>query len=110
MGVLVRGIVLGTIGAVVAIPALIILAVFGVPLFFVGAALLGVFVAVPFIVLAALAIPFFVLFAVIVVGVLVAAVLALKVALFVVLPILLVALAVSWIVRHSQARRYPEYV
>jgi hypothetical protein len=105
MGALIKGLILGTIGAVLAVPALIILAIFGLPLFVAGAVLLGVFVAVPMIILAALALPLFVVFAVFIALFVVAVVLALKLALFVVLPILLVALGISWLVRTAHSRR-----
>jgi hypothetical protein len=104
MGALIKGLILGTIGAVLAVPALIVLAIFGLPLFIAGAVLLGVFVAVPVMILAALALPLFVVFAVFVALFVVAVVLALKLALFVVLPILLVALGISWLVRAVHAR------
>jgi hypothetical protein len=105
MGVLIKGLILGTIGAVLAVPALIVLAIFGLPLFIAGAVLLGVFVAVPVMILAALALPLFVVAAVFIALFVVAVVLALKLALFVVLPILLVALGISWLVRAAQSRR-----
>ena len=105
MGALIKGLILGTIGAVLAVPALFILAVFGIPLFIAGAVMFGVVVAVPMIILAALALPLFVVFAVFIALFLVAVVLALKVALFVVLPVLLVALAISWLVRTAHSRR-----
>ncbi len=105
MGALIKGLILGTIGAVLAVPALIVLAIFGLPLFFAGAVVLGVFVAVPLMILAALALPLFVVSAVFVVLFLAAVVVALKLALFVVLPILLVALGISWLVRAAHSHR-----
>jgi hypothetical protein len=106
MGPLIKGIIFGTIGAILAIPALIILAVFGLPIFIVGAVLMGVFVAVPFIVLAALALPMLLVVAITFGLFVIAVVVALKLALFVVLPILLVALGISWLVRTAQAHRH----
>jgi hypothetical protein len=105
MGALIKGLILGTIGAVLAVPALIVLAIFGLPLFLAGAVVLGVFVAVPMIIVAALALPFFVV-AVVFIALFAAAVLvALKLALFVVLPVLLVAMGISWLVRAAHSRR-----
>jgi hypothetical protein len=109
MGTLIKGVFLGAIGAVVAIPALIVLALFGLPLFIAGAALLGVFVAVPFIVLAALALPMLLVAGVFAAIFVVAIAVALKLALFVVLPILLLVMGITWIVRHANSRRNDEY-
>jgi hypothetical protein len=109
MGTLIKGLILGTIGAVVAIPALIVLALFGLPLFIAGAAVVGVFLVVPFIVLAALALPMLLVAGVFVAIFVVAIVVALKLALFVVLPILLLVMGISWIVRHAQARHDDQF-
>lgn len=109
MGTLIKGLILGTIGAVVAIPALIVLAVLGLPLFIAGVAVAGVFVAVPLIVLAALAMPVLLVAGVFIAIFVVAIAVALKLALFVVLPILLIAIGISWIVRTAHARREDQY-
>jgi hypothetical protein len=105
MGALVKGLILGTIGAVLAVPALIVLAIFGLPLFIAGAVLLGVFVAVPLMILAVLALPFFVVSAMFIVLFVAMVVVALKLALFVALPILLVVLGISWLVRAARSHR-----
>jgi len=105
MGPLVKGVILGIVGAVVFVPLVLFLAILGIPLFMAALAVIGALLAVPLIVVAAISIPFVVLAGVVLVAIVAAVMVAAKVAIFVVLPIALVALAIGWLVRTSHARR-----
>jgi len=99
MGPLIKGVLLGLIGAIVVAPIVLILAILGLPFIVAGSIVLGVFFAIPIVLFAALTIPFLVLAALATAAVVVTVVLAAKLALFVVLPVVLIALAVSWLAR-----------
>jgi hypothetical protein len=99
MGPLIKGVFFGLIGAVFVAPIVLVLAIFGLPFIVAGGIVLGVFFAIPMLLLAALTIPFLILAALAAAAVVVTVVLAAKVAVFIVLPIVLVALVVSWFAR-----------
>jgi hypothetical protein len=105
MAPLVKGVLLGMVGAVVLAPIVFLLALVGIPLFVAGAVVIGVLLAIPLLVLAAISLPFLVLAGVLGAALVVALVAAAKIALWVVLPIALITLAVTWLVRTSESRR-----
>lgn len=105
MAPLVKGVLLGMIGAVVLAPFALLLALVGIPLFVAAAVVVGALLAVPLLVVAAISLPFFALAGVLAAALVVAFLAAVKIALWVVLPIALITLAITWLVRTSQAHR-----
>lgn len=105
MAPLVKGVILGMIGAVVLAPIVFLLALVGIPLFVAGAVVVGVLLAIPLLILAAISLPFIALAGVLGAALVVAMVAAAKIAIWVVLPIVLITLAITWLVRTSEARR-----
>lgn len=105
MGSLIKGVLVGLIGAVTIVPVVLLLALIGIPIFVAGAVVVGALVAIPVIIVAALSLPFLVLAALLVAAVAITVAVAVKVALFVVLPIAVIALAIGWLARTAQSRR-----
>ena len=104
MGPIIRGVILGVIGAVVLAPVVLVLALFGIPLFMGGAIVLGAVLAIPLIIVAVLSIPLIVVFGALTLVVGIALLVAVKIALFVVLPIVVVGLFIGWLARRNQTR------
>lgn len=109
MGPLIKGMFIGVVGAVVLLPAALLFAIIGLPLFLVGGALVAAALAVPLILVAALSLPFILLAGLAMVAVFVAAVIAIKIALFVVLPVALIALVIGWAVRTYHERHATQF-
>ncbi len=104
MAPLIKGAILGIIGAVVLAPIALVLALFGIPLFVAGAIVLGAVLAIPLIIVAVLSIPFIAVLGVLGLVVAVAFIAAIKIAIWVVLPVVIVGLLLGWLVRTSRER------
>ncbi len=105
MAPLVKGAILGVIGAIVLAPIALVLALFGIPLFIAGAIALGAVLAIPLIVVAVLSIPFIAVLAVLGLVLVIALTVAIKLAIWVVLPVVIVGLLLGWLVRASRQRQ-----
>ncbi len=105
MAPLIKGAILGIIGAVVLAPIALVLALFGIPLFVAGAIVLGTVLAIPLIIVAVLSIPFIAVAGVLGLVVAVAFIIAIKIAIWVVLPVVIVGLLLGWLVRTSRQRQ-----
>ena len=104
MAPLIRGAILGVIGAVILAPIALLLALLGIPIFVAGAIVLGAVLAIPLIIFAVLSLPFIIVFGVLGIVIVVAVAVAIKFALWVVLPIVIVGLLVGWFLRTRRER------
>ena len=104
MAPLIKGAILGIIGAVVLAPIALVLALFGIPLFMAGAIVLGAVLAIPLIVVAVLSIPIIAVLGALGLVVVVALAVAVKIAIWVVLPVVIIGLLLGWLVRTNRDR------